>query len=63
MFTKRDESQIITQDVILSAYFVNVKHSKIVVLAINIADACDKLDRNGFKDYTFIHWHSFDVIS
>ena len=63
MFTKRDEKQCVIHDVMLSAYFVDIKHTQIVVLAKNIADACDKLDRDGFKDYTFIYSHSFDVIS
>jgi hypothetical protein len=63
MLTKRDEKQCVIHDVMLSAYFVDIKHTKIVVLAKNIADACDKLDRDGFKDYTFIYSHSFDVVS
>ena len=39
MLTKRDEKQCVIHDVMLSAYFVDIKHAKIVVLAKNIADA------------------------
>ena len=58
-----ENSGLNISDVMLSAYFVDIKHTKIVVLAQNIADACDKLDRDGFKDYSFIHSHSFDIVS
>ena len=62
-FIEKRGQALYIHDVTLSAYFVDIKHTKIVVLAKNIADACDKLDRDGFKDYTFIYSYSFDVIS
>jgi hypothetical protein len=48
--------------VVLSAYYVNPMGEPIIVLADNISDACDKLDKAGIKDYIFVHSHSFDVV-
>jgi len=46
----------------LSAYYVNPMGEPIIVLAKNMAEACDKLDKAGIKDYVFVHSHSFDVV-
>ena len=59
----KNEQKCTIHDVMLSAYLVDIKRTKIVVLAKSIADACDKLNRDGFNDYSFIYSHSFDVIS
>ena len=49
--------------VVGSAYFVSVKgRGDIFVVAENIADACDKLDKITSENYIFIHSKSFECI-
>ena len=47
-----------------SAYIVEVYgRENIVVIAENIDDACNKLDKAGILDYGFVYCKSFNVLS
>jgi hypothetical protein len=58
-----NELSTIIHNAQLSAYLVGVKSTRIIVLAENISNACDKLASAGFTDYEFVHSNSFDVIA
>ncbi|GEM_PF-6841078 len=66
--SKKDENSTEAQHdaklpVVCSAYFVSVKgRGDIFVVAENIADACDKLDKITSENYIFIHSKSFECI-
>lgn len=66
--SKKDENSTEAQHdaklpVVCSAYFVSVKgRGDIFVVAENIADACDKLDKITSENYIFIHSKSFEAI-
>jgi hypothetical protein len=47
------------QNVMCSAYIAKVGKNKMIVVANNIAEACDKLENNGFTEYEFEHASSF----
>lgn len=48
--------------VVRSAYIVNTSKTTIVVIAENIADAFDKVEKAGYDKYTLVHQSSFDVL-
>ena len=52
-YVKRAEALNIA-DVILSAYYVIADNEPTVVMALNIGDACDKLDKLGVHKYEFV---------
>ena len=45
-----------------SAYLVDLIGKHLVVLAENLADACDKLDKAGHKDYEFVRSSSINIL-
>lgn len=45
-----------------SAYLVDLMGKHLVVLADSIADACDKLDAEGYENYEFVRSTSIDVL-
>lgn len=50
-------------DVVSSAYIVKVEgNGTMIILAENIADACDKLEVKGYENYTFVKSTSLDVL-
>lgn len=58
---KRTEALHIA-DVMLSAYYVIVDNEPTVIMAENIADACDKLDKLGVLEYEFVHAKSITIV-
>ena len=49
--------------VVCSAYFVSVKgRGDMFVVAENISDACDKLNKITDENYIFIHSRSFECV-
>lgn len=49
--------------IVRSAYFVSVKgHGDMFVVAENIADACNKLEKITNENYIFIHSKSFECV-
>lgn len=58
---KAQDPQLNIAVVVRSAYFVSVEgRGDMFVVADNIAEACDKLDRLTDKNYIFIHSRSFE---
>ena len=54
---------LIIDSVVSSAYMVKVEgNGTMIILAKSIADACDKLEANGYKNYTFVKSTSLDVL-
>ena len=49
-------------DVMLSAYYAIVDNEPTVVMALNISDACDKLDELGVLEYEFVHAKSITIV-
>lgn len=47
---------------LISAYMVIADNEPIIVMAINIADACEKLEELGVSTYSFTHGKSIDII-
>lgn len=47
---------------LISAYMVIADNEPVVVLALNISDACEKLEILGVSTYTFTHSKSIDII-
>jgi len=45
-----------------TAYRVKADGEIYIVVADNMAEACDKLDANGFETYEFVEHKSFEVI-
>lgn len=45
-----------------SAYKVRINNETIIVVAENIAGACDILSKNGFTEYRFINSKSIPVL-
>lgn len=55
--------QLSLYGVVSSAYMVKVEgNGTMIILAENIADACDKLEIKGYKNYTFVKSTSLDVL-
>ena len=52
----------IVKDKLLSAYLVNVDYGQIIVMARNIAEVFDKLEKEGFKGYSLVKNSSIDVL-
>ncbi|UXQ88823.1 hypothetical protein [Tenacibaculum phage Larrie] len=57
------DKQLILSGVVSSAYTVKVEgKGTIIILAESIADACDKLESKGYKNYAFVKSTSLDVV-
>ena len=57
--TPSTKAKCAIQNVMCSAYIVKVGKNKMIVVANNIAEACDKLENNGFIEYEFEKASSF----
>ena len=53
--TPSTKTKCAIQNVMCSAYIVKVGKNKMIVVANNLAEACDKLENNGFTEYEFEH--------
>ena len=57
---QRDDIKI--GDDTLSAYCIEANGELVVVMALNISDACDKLDVLGIVKYGFVNHKSIPII-
>lgn len=60
--TKTELNKLRLGNVVLSAYVVIYDKEEKIVMAENVADACDRLEALGVKRYEFLHTRSLDIV-
>jgi hypothetical protein len=56
------EQTLPMDNVMLSAYFIIADNEPTIVMAENMGDACDKIEKLGVIEYEFVHARSIDIM-